>query len=244
MATTYTLPDGSVLTKPALSDTADITVINTSMQNLANNITNLDKYIHSGALANNTDLNTVGTAGHYLLSSSYTYVNAPSSVYFLIVSRSTSDNTTIFQLCYGTEVCAFRFRISATTWSAWRYVAVEAKSGSYSQTVGCMACGYVSNTNITDMYLEVPVYYKIPSGKTISVTSLKMEVRGDKGYVDTFTYANGDTEKIGMTGYTYSWSRTGSGNIYLSLTKSGGLTNVTNNTPVLAKIRSISYTLS
>ena len=203
----------------------------------------LNTYEFSGTLANGTNFNNVGTPGHYLLASNYSYVNAPSNVYFLDVARSTSSSSTIFQIAYGTDVIAFRFRISSTTWSPWRYVMVEAKSGSYSLT-GCLASGYVSSTDAKDMYLEVPLFQKIPAGKTVSLSSLKMEVRGDQGYVDIFTYANGDIEKKGITGYTYTLSRTSAGNLYISLTKTGGLTNVTNNTPVVARIRSITFTLS
>ena len=203
----------------------------------------LNAYEFSGTLENGKDFNNVGTPGHYLLASNYTYVNAPSSVYFLIVARSTSTSSTIFQIAYGTDVLAFRFRISSTTWSPWRYVMVEAKNGSYSLT-GCLANGYVSSTDTKDMFLEVPLFQKIPAGKTISLSSLKMEVRGDQGYVDIFTFANGDIEKKGITGYTYTLTRTASGDLYITLTKSAGLTNVTNNTPVLAKIRSIAFTVS
>lgn len=203
----------------------------------------LSKFVYSGTLANGTDLNNVGTPGHYLLSISYSYSNKPTDAAFLIVERSASAATTIFQLCYGVTMCAFRFRTSATSWSYWQFVTLEAKNGSYSLG-GCMANGYVSNSNVTDMYLEVPLYKKLPAGKTLTLTSLKMEVRGDQGYVDIFTFANGDVEKKGMTGYTYSLSRTASGNLYITLTKSAGLTNVTNNTPVLAKIRSIKFTVS
>ena len=203
----------------------------------------LNTYEFSGTLENGKDLNNVGTPGHYLLANSYTYQNAPPDAAFLIVERSSTNATTIFQICYGTNMCAFRFRTGATSWTYWTPVCLEAKNGSYSLG-GCMANGYVSNTNVTDMYLEVPLYRKLPMGKTVSLSSLKMEVRGNQGYVDIFTFENGDIEKKGISGYTYTLSRTSAGNLYISLTKASGLTNVTNNTPVIARIRSITFTLS
>ena len=142
-------------------------------------INSLNSFKYTGTLANNTNLNNVGTPGHYQLSSTYTYANAPADAYFLIVERSATNSAAILQICYGTAMCSFRFRTGATSWTYWTPVCLEAKNGSYSLG-GCMANGYVSNSNTTDMYLEVPLYRKLPVGKSISLTSLKMEVRGDK----------------------------------------------------------------
>ena len=122
MATTYTLPDGSLLTKPALTDTADIEVINTSMQNLANNITNLDKFVYGGTLPNNTDLNSVIDPGYYLMSSNYTYTNVPSAwknYYSVLVLRTSRSATAVMQISIGARSVWVRTRTSATNWEAW-----------------------------------------------------------------------------------------------------------------------------
>ena len=45
--TTSALPDGTKLTKPAYTDSADIAVINTNMDNIANNINSLNSNIEN-----------------------------------------------------------------------------------------------------------------------------------------------------------------------------------------------------
>ena len=84
-------------------------------------ISELNTYVHSGTLPNNTDLNDITDSGHYFLSSGNTYTNTPSStIYILDVEKGSSDSTTIVQVGYASSSCFWRFRTGATTWGTWK----------------------------------------------------------------------------------------------------------------------------
>ena len=152
MATQYTLPDGTKITKPDLADTADITVINTSMQNLANNVTNLNNAIYGGTVPTNTNLNDVVNPAFYLLSMNYTYTNLPpQQIYSMLVCRSSDTANLVVQFGIGTDYIYYRARTSATSWVSWH------KLDLYGH-------GWIEGCDLND--LSSPGTYGLSSGKT------------------------------------------------------------------------------
>ena len=122
MATTRTLPvSGGTLTKPALTDTADISVISTDLENIYQEFVsqnnNFKNFIHGGIIADGTDLNTVTDPGVYLLSTSFTFQNyTPQVTNILIVLKASATGTTVLQIAYGTPSAYYRFRTTSTSW--------------------------------------------------------------------------------------------------------------------------------
>jgi len=102
--TTSALPDGTKLTKPAYTDSADIAVINTNMDNIANNINSLNSNINqfTGVPTDtyNGDLNSLLTPGWYLLGSGATNTPPHTSTGKLKVEKGGTDNY-IRQTYYG-----------------------------------------------------------------------------------------------------------------------------------------------
>lgn len=112
------------LTKPTYGENADVAVINSNMDKIDTNFTSLNSeltgYIYGGRLANGTDLNTVITPGHYFLSSTFSFVNAPATLSTLIVQKGASDSTAVLQIGINTTQVWFRYRTNATNWDSWR----------------------------------------------------------------------------------------------------------------------------
>ena len=100
--------------------------------------------------------------------------------------------------------------------------------------------GYITYGS-TDMYIMFDVPRRPNSNVTLTMTSCKLAIRGVGGYVDVFTSAN--TENISASGFTYTLSYLSNGQMQLYIKKSSTLTNVTNNTPILAN-GSISFRVS
>jgi hypothetical protein len=100
--------------------------------------------------------------------------------------------------------------------------------------------GYITSGS-TDIYFMFDVPRRPNSNATLTLTSCKLAIRGINGYVDVFTSAN--TDNISTSGFTYTLSYLSNGQMQLTIKKSSTLTNVTNNTPILAN-GSISFRVS
>lgn len=117
-----------------------------------------------------------------------------------------------------------------STWKEWRkfrgtYVPGQTVSAE-ERTIGC---GYVT-TDATQIDFSVPMPENVPNGN-ITITSLKVIVRGVNGYVDVFDWNGRTTERIGASGYTITAYGRG-GDLKIMIVKSSALTNATTNTPV------------
>jgi hypothetical protein len=100
--------------------------------------------------------------------------------------------------------------------------------------------GYITSGS-TDIYFMFDVPRRPNSNATLTLTSCKLAIREINGYVDVFTSPN--TENISTSGFTYTLSYLSNGQRQLTIKKSSTLTNVTNNTPILAN-GSISFRVS
>ena len=112
------------------------------------------------------------------------------------------------------------------------------------ETSELQAYGFMASSGTTLMMLYIPLEKKIPTGKTVACSVLKMAVRGVNGYVDVFTYNNRETNIIGATGYEETCVVTGDNKLAIQLVKSAGYTNATINTPIEAYIYNLTISIS
>lgn len=97
-----------------------------------------------------------------------------------------------------------------------------------------MGYGYVSGASKA-MLIHFPSLSKrIPDGKTITISTLKLIIRGTQGYVDIFNNTD-KPDVIGRTGYTISNIEPRWNGVFITITKSTELTNVMNNTPIIVQ---------
>lgn len=127
--TTAALPDGTKLTMPAYTDSADIAVINTNMDNIANNINLLNSnkvdknsrvIIDRNESASISDCDTITELGMYRIINST--ANRPSNISYgtLIYFRSFNYHA---QLAISTGgAFAVRGKGEGDTWGTWKTV--------------------------------------------------------------------------------------------------------------------------
>lgn len=136
MATTRTLPvSGGVITKPALTDTADISVISTDMENIYqefvsqnNNLTNVE----------NAHFGVIGSTSNYLTNLDDIPNNSMGRVHMAPSISYVSANTIASYVCFGTAayktlICSSQSvgnlyvntKNGGNDWVGWKRVTLE-----------------------------------------------------------------------------------------------------------------------
>ena len=111
------------LKKPATSDNAKISDLNSNMDTIDTYCKNLNDHVYGGTVPTQTDLNTVINPAFYLLSVNNVYFNLPpQQIYSMFVTRPYTTANVVFQLGIGTNYIFFRVRTSETDWDPWHKI--------------------------------------------------------------------------------------------------------------------------
>lgn len=119
--TTSALPDGTKLTKPAYTDSADIAVINTNMDNIANNINSLNSNIGNLSFVNinseQSNLNNVPMNGYGRINLAASLSPNGSANYYDYYSSGTSSHR--YLQVVGNGMMWFK-TYNSGSWSEWK----------------------------------------------------------------------------------------------------------------------------
>lgn len=89
-------------------------------------------------------------------------------------------------------------------------------------------------TNATkDLYFSFILPKSLANITTISVSSFNAELRGISGYLNS---SSGYTQYVGLSGYTLTATKRNENVVEILLAKSSAFSNVSNNTPIVAKV--------
>lgn len=89
-------------------------------------------------------------------------------------------------------------------------------------------------TNATkDLYFSFILPKSLANISSVSVTSFNAELRGISGYLNS---QSGYIQYVGLSGYTITATKQNENVVEILVAKSSAFTNVTNNTPVVAKV--------
>lgn len=185
------------------------------------------------------DANTALASGLYYIRQNVT--NTPVDWAGMIVVNSHNSGRDIYQLMFNWKGAWVRdFSGNPPTWKAWRQLQdmyIPGESGSVETGTVCSGC----ITTVRYVYMSIPCPKHVPLG-SVTLTSLKVLVRGVNGFVDTYTYANRDVERVGASGLTLSAYGRG-GNLQVIMQKSTDMTNAIADTPVCAEVMAATFTI-
>lgn len=162
----------------------------------------------------------------------------------IVINSGHAEGRDIYQIIFnekGLWVRDYSGAPPSTAWKPWRKLRcsyVDGEQGSAESQVICY--GHVTGDG-KRIQLMVPMPKDVPS-KSVTLSSLKIELCGPSGYVDIFTSTNLNTEKIGTSGYTFSAYGIG-GMLRVQIDKTSAFTNITNNTPITGHIAAASFTV-
>lgn len=186
---TSALPDGSTLTKPAYTDSADIAVINTNMDKIVSNINAENQALLKDVFAlktgtdipRNTDFNTLTTPGNYRVrsySDSATMTNIPiaraGTLY--VKNGMLESGANYIQQIYATFDNNIYIRYSenkGSTWSAWDQLALKSNVGNV------VDLGTVTSFDITNRVANNIYHFQFAG----SVTDNPFSNAGGHGYL-------------------------------------------------------------
>lgn len=165
-----------------------------------------------------------------LPSSSYKYGKA-------IVEKYATHRivVTVRSVVAGTGVAVNRMG-SSNTWGGWELYVSNYYPRNTQYAVVSEAYGYVTNATKT-MFLDVTLPKALDRAPTI--TRLDLVVRGISGYVDVFTESK---DVFAQSGFSVSCTLRHERLMRINVEKTTALSNVTNNTPIVAQVNNITFT--
>ena len=256
MATTRTLPmSGLTLTKPALADTADISVISTDMENLYQECVKVKDEFDYRNVPSKT-FSTVGMTINEFIAECETmmgngtkrglqflgYVNANVTAswgldtgyngYVLGLVHSTSYKKIIIVATGNNVQLAGLTKVGGTWDTVFYQMRQNVPYTGQIYNASSYGYGWISSS-ATRLYCVYPLPFVIPSGyKPVLLEGSRFDVRGISGYVGEFIN-NNTVELINNANYTTNTYKINAGAcMCIDITKASGNFGITNNTPL------------